>query len=64
MRKIKNNTAKKYIKEIKSGDVWSVFKIVADFVKGFDELDDLGPTVTIFGSARADETSKYYGKAH
>ena len=63
MRKNRDDLAKKYIKEIKSGDVWSVFKIVADFVKGFDELDDLGPTVTIFGSARADETSKYYGKA-
>ena len=51
---------KRYIKDIKSADVWSVFKIMADFVKGFDELGDLGPTVTIFGSARTDTEDKYY----
>ncbi|MCF6330226.1 MAG: TIGR00730 family Rossman fold protein [Sulfurimonas sp.] len=58
-----NNISKKYIKEIKSADVWSVFKIIADFVKGFDELGDLGPTVTIFGSARVDENNHYYKEA-
>ena len=63
MRKNKNELAKKYIKEIKSGDVWSVFKIVADFVKGFDELGDLGPSVTIFGSAKTKSDDKYYKKA-
>ncbi|MEA1983218.1 MAG: TIGR00730 family Rossman fold protein [Campylobacterota bacterium] len=54
---------KKYIKDIKSADVWSVFKIIADFVKGFDELGDLGPTVTIFGSVRTDSEDKYYMQA-
>ncbi|OHE14361.1 MAG: Rossman fold protein, TIGR00730 family, partial [Sulfurimonas sp. RIFOXYB2_FULL_37_5] len=63
MRKNKNDLAKKYIKEIKSADVWSVFKIVADFVKGFDELGELGPTVTIFGSSKVKSESKYYKKA-
>ncbi|HIP20868.1 MAG TPA: TIGR00730 family Rossman fold protein [Sulfurimonas sp.] len=58
-----NQLAKKYIKDIKSADVWSVFKILADFVKGFDELGDLGPTVTIFGSARTKKDSKYYNQA-
>ena len=56
----KNDISKKYIKEIKSADVWSVFKIIADFVKGFDDLGDLGPSVTIFGSARVDENNYYY----
>ncbi len=55
-----NELEKRYIKDIKSADVWSVFKIMADFVKGFDELGDLGPTVTIFGSARTPENDKYY----
>lgn len=55
-----NALTKKYIKDIKSADVWSVFKIIADFVKGFDELGDLGPTVTIFGSARTDQNNPYY----
>jgi uncharacterized protein (TIGR00730 family) len=63
MRKNKNDLAKKYIKEIKSADVWSVFKIVADFVKGFDELGELGPTITMFGSAKANNKSKYYKQA-
>lgn len=63
MRKKKDDLTKKYIKEIKSADVWSVFKIVADFVKGFDELGELGPTVTMFGSSRVNSKSEYYKKA-
>jgi len=63
MRHNKDDLAKKYIKDIKSADVWSVFKIIADFVKGFDELGELGPTVTIFGSARTHKRNKYYKKA-
>jgi len=63
VRKKKDDLTKKYIKEIKSADVWSVFKIVADFVKGFDELGELGPTVTMFGSSRANSDSIVYKKA-
>ena len=63
MKKENNKLAKKYIKDIKSADVWSVFRILADFVKGFDELGDLGPTVTIFGSARTEEDEQYYQDA-
>lgn len=55
--------SKKYVKDIKSADTWSVFKIIADFVKGFDELGDLGPTVTVFGSARTTENDYYYVQA-
>jgi len=58
-----NESAKRYVKDIKSADVWSVFRIVADFVKGFDELGDLGPAVTIFGSARTSQDDFYYKKA-
>jgi uncharacterized protein (TIGR00730 family) len=63
MKNRKDELAKKYIKDIKSADVWSVFKIIADFVKGFDELGELGPTVTIFGSARTHRNNQYYKKA-
>ena len=59
----KEELAKKYIKDIKSADVWSVFRIIADFVKGFDELGELGPTVTIFGSARTRENDFFYQQA-
>jgi len=62
MQKIED-LEKRYIKDIKSADVWSVFRIMADFVKGFDELGDLGPTVTIFGSARTPKDDFYYKEA-
>jgi len=53
----------RYAKDIKSADTWSVFKIIADFVHGFDELGDLGPSVTVFGSARTDREHSYYKNA-
>lgn len=59
----KEYPSSRYVKDIKSADVWSVFKIIADFVQGFDELGDLGPSVTIFGSARVDENHPYYRQA-
>lgn len=61
--KKKEYQSSRYVKDIKSGDVWSVFKIIADFVQGFDELGDLGPSVTIFGSARVDASHPYYAQA-
>jgi len=62
-KKEKEYPSSRYVKDIKSADVWSVFKIIADFVQGFDELGDLGPSVTIFGSARLDENHPYYKQA-
>lgn len=63
MKHNKDYLTKRYTKDIKSADVWSVFRILADFTKGFDELGDLGPSVTIFGSARVDEDNLYYKEA-
>ncbi len=42
---------------------WRLFKIVAEFVDGFETLSDVYPCVSIFGSSRAGETSKAYEKA-
>ncbi|MGB5964415.1 MAG: TIGR00730 family Rossman fold protein [Sulfurimonadaceae bacterium] len=61
---VSKEVVKRYVRDIKSADAWSMFKIMADFVKGFDELGELGPAVTIFGSARLKEDSKYYQMAH
>jgi len=44
-------------------DSWSLFKIMADFVKGYDELDDIGAAVTVFGSARIKEGKPTYQKS-
>jgi len=46
--------------EIKSSDSWSIFKIMSEFVEGFDKLAKIGPCVSIFGSARTKQTDKYY----
>jgi len=60
---VSKEVVKRYVRDIKSADAWSMFKIMADFVKGFDELGDLGPAVTVFGSARSKKDSKYYKMA-
>ena len=62
-RKAQKVLQERYAKDIKSADTWSVFKIIADFVHGFDELGDLGPSVTVFGSARTDKDHPYYKNA-
>ncbi len=38
--------------EFASGETWRVFRIMSEFVEGFETLKDLGPAITIFGSAR------------
>ncbi|MEX0778292.1 MAG: TIGR00730 family Rossman fold protein [Balneolales bacterium] len=44
-------------------DVWSVFKIMGEFVEGYDKLLRIGPCVSVFGSARLKEGSTHYDKA-
>lgn len=46
--------------EVKSHDSWSVFKIMAEFVEGFEKLAKIGPCVAIFGSARTKPNQKSY----
>jgi len=49
--------------EIKSTDSWVIFKVMSEFVEGFDKLAKIGPCVSIFGSARTAEDHKYYKMA-
>jgi len=44
-------------------DLWSIFKIMGEFVEGYDRLLKIGPCVTIFGSARMKEGDKHYDMA-
>jgi uncharacterized protein (TIGR00730 family) len=46
--------------EIKSSDSWAIFKVMAEFVEGFEKLAKIGPCVTIFGSARTLDNHPYY----
>jgi len=41
-------------------DLWRIFRIMAEFTEGFEELASVGPAVSIFGSARTEPTGKYY----
>lgn len=49
--------------EIKSTDSWQIFKIMAEFVEGFEKMAKIGPCVSVFGSARTKPDSKYYNLA-
>ncbi len=50
--------------KIKQGDTWRVFKIMSEFVNGFDELANLGPAITFFGSSRLKEDNIFYESAY
>jgi uncharacterized protein (TIGR00730 family) len=49
--------------EIKSNDSWAVFKIMSEFVEGYEKMQRIGPSVSIFGSARTKPGTKYYEMA-
>lgn len=46
--------------EIQAMDSWRVFKIISEFVEGYEKLARIGPCVSIFGSARTKPDNKYY----
>ncbi len=50
-------------KNNKANDAWQVLRIQGEFVKGFDQLSELGPCISIFGSARTKKDNKYYNNA-
>ncbi|MFT7611383.1 MAG: hypothetical protein ACI9J3_000326 [Parvicellaceae bacterium] len=46
--------------EIKTNDSWAVFKIMSEFVEGYERLSKIGPCVSIFGSARTKDENPHY----
>ena len=46
--------------EIKTNDSWAIFKIMGEFVNGFEAMSRIGPCVSIFGSARTKPNHPYY----
>jgi uncharacterized protein (TIGR00730 family) len=51
------------IDEMGLSESWRLFRIMGEFVEGVEEMSDLGPAVSIFGSARLKADDPYYAKA-
>jgi len=58
--KIKKAFNPKNWNEVQTSDSWSIFRILSEFVKGFEKLSKIGPCVSIFGSARTSPDNKYF----
>lgn len=58
-----NNLKRKTWTDIKSNDSWALFKIMSEFVEGYESLGRIGPCVSIFGSARTNSTEPEYLQA-
>ena len=58
--KIKSAFKEKTWNEIHATDSWKIFKIMSEFVEGFEKLARIGPCVSIFGSARTSPDKTYF----
>jgi uncharacterized protein (TIGR00730 family) len=59
-KKIKDSLKSKSWNDIKTNDSWAIFKIMSEFVEGFEKLSKINPCVSIFGSARTPENDANY----
>ena len=58
--KIRKAFASKDWNDIKAADSWQIFKIMSEFVEGFEKMSRIGPCVSIFGSARTKAENPYF----
>ncbi|MBI4930691.1 MAG: TIGR00730 family Rossman fold protein [Bacteroidetes bacterium] len=58
--RIRKALATKDWNDIKATDSWQIFKIMSEFVEGFEKMARIGPCVSVFGSARTKPGTKYY----
>lgn len=49
--------------EIKTNDSWAIFKVMSEFVQGYERMAKIGPCISVFGSARTNPEDKYYKMA-
>ena len=59
-KKIRRAFKEKNWNAIKTADSWQIFKIMSEFVEGFESMSKIGPCVSVFGSARTKSKNKYY----
>ncbi len=57
--KIRKAFEQKDWQSIKVNDSWQIFKVMSEFVEGFETMARIGPCVSIFGSARTKPGHKY-----
>ena len=60
---VEKSFAQRSWNEIKTNDSWSIFKIMGEFVEGYEKMQSIGPCVSIFGSARTKPGTEYYEMA-
>ena len=58
--KIQEKLKQRTWNEIRTNDSWAIFKIMSEFVNGYETMARIGPCVSIFGSARTKPNNKYY----
>jgi uncharacterized protein (TIGR00730 family) len=66
IEEINGDMAKKYqylLDDMQAGDSWRLFRIMSEFVEGFDLLSRQEPMVSVFGSAQMRPADRYYGMA-
>lgn len=59
-QKVQNSFKEKTWDETVTKDSWMVFKIMAEFVDGYEKMAKIGPCVSLFGSARLNEDDDRY----
>ncbi len=59
-KNIRQNLKQKTWNEIKANDSWAIFKVMSEFVDGFEKMSRIGPCVSVFGSARTKPGDTYY----
>lgn len=60
MNEVLNLNKQRRWSESKAHSSWQIFKIMAEFVDGFEALAKIGPSISIFGSARTKPGQPYY----
>ena len=58
--RIREKLAPKTWNEFKSNESRALFKIMSEFVEGYETMSKIGPCVSVFGSARTQPDSEYY----
>lgn len=58
--RIQDKLKQKTWNEIRTNDSWAIFKIMSEFVNGYESMARIGPCVSIFGSARTKPDNPYY----